>query len=67
MGLAIAVGVASSVAGLYLSFWLDVASGATIVLVQTGIFLATLAISPRTGLLRRARPQPAEAVMPPPG
>jgi ABC-type Mn2+/Zn2+ transport system permease subunit len=65
MGLAIVVGVASSVAGLYLSFWLDVASGATIVLVQTGIFLATLALSPRTGLLRRARPQPAEAVLPP--
>ena len=58
MGLAIAVGVASSVAGLYLSFWLDVASGATIVLVQTGIFLVVLALSPRTGLLgRRARPR----------
>ena len=56
MGLAIAVGIASSVAGLYLSFWLDVASGATIVLVQTGIFLVVLALSPRTGLLgRRAR------------
>jgi ABC transporter family protein len=56
MGLAIVVGVLSSVAGLYLSFWLDVASGATIVLVQTGIFLVVLAVSPRTGLLgRRSR------------
>jgi ABC-type Mn2+/Zn2+ transport system permease subunit len=61
MGLAIVVGVLSSVTGLYLSFWLDVASGATIVLVQTGIFLAVLAISPRTGLLgRRARAGTAE-------
>ena len=51
MGLAIVVGVLSSVAGLYLSFWLDVASGATIVLVQTAIFLVVLAVSPRTGLL----------------
>ena len=47
--------VASSVVGLYLSFWLDVASGATIVLVQTALFLAILALSPRTGLLRRRR------------
>ena len=39
--------------GLYLSYWLDVASGATIVLVQTGLFLAALALGPRTGLLSR--------------
>lgn len=61
MGLAIVVGVASSVAGLYLSFWLDVASGATIVLVQTAIFLAVLAVSPRTGLLARRREAALEA------
>jgi manganese/iron transport system permease protein len=57
MALAVALGVGASVAGLYLSFWLDVASGATIVLVQTGLFLAALAFGPRTGLLsRRAVP-----------
>jgi manganese/iron transport system permease protein len=57
MALAIVLAVASSVAGLYLSFWLDVASGATIVLVQTALFLVVLAISPRTGrLTRRRRP-----------
>jgi manganese/iron transport system permease protein len=61
MGLAIVVGVLSSVAGLYLSFWLDVASGATIVLVQTAIFLAVLAVSPRTGLLARRREPALEA------
>ena len=60
MGLAIGVGVASSVVGLYLSFWLDVASGATIVLVQTAVFLVVLGLSPRTGLLGR-RSRAAEA------
>ncbi len=49
MGLAIAIGVGSAVFGLYLSFWLDVASGATIVLVQTALFLLTLAASRRAG------------------
>ena len=55
MALAIVLAVASSVAGLYLSFWLDVASGATIVLVQTAVFLLVLSVSPRTGLLSRRR------------
>ena len=48
------VGIASSIVGLYLSYWLDVASGATIVLVQTATFLAALALGPR-GLLARRR------------
>jgi len=51
---AAAIGVASAVVGLYVSYWLDVASGATIVLVQTGTFLATLALGPR-GLIARRR------------
>ena len=51
--LAVAIGIGSSVLGLYVSYWLDVATGATIVLVQTGLFLAALALGPRTGLLRR--------------
>ncbi len=53
MGIAIVVAVGSVIGGLYLSFWLDVASGATIVLVQTGLFLLTLALGPRTGFLAR--------------
>jgi manganese/iron transport system permease protein len=53
MGLAIVVGIGSSIGGLYLSYWLDVASGATIVLVQTGLFLVALVLGPRTGLLAR--------------
>ena len=53
MLLAVAIGIGSSVLGLYVSYWLDVASGATIVLVQTAVFLAALAVGPRTGLLAR--------------
>jgi len=55
MGLAIVLGVASAVIGLYVSYWLDVASGATIVLVETSFFLLALALGPRTGLLSRRR------------
>ena len=51
---AAAVGVASAIAGLYLSYWLDVASGATIVLVQTALFGLALVIAPR-GLIARRR------------
>lgn len=60
MTAAIVVGVAAAVVGLYASYWLDVASGATIVLVETAIFLLVLALGPRTGLLaRRTRPSVA--------
>jgi manganese/iron transport system permease protein len=55
MTVAVAVGVLGSVAGLYLSYWLDVATGATIVLVQTALFVAALALGPRTGVLGRGR------------
>jgi ABC-type Mn2+/Zn2+ transport system permease subunit len=54
--LAVAIGIGSSVLGLYVSYWLDVATGATIVLVQTGLFLVALVLGPRTGLLSRRRP-----------
>ncbi len=56
VGLAIAISVLSSVVGLYLSFWLDVASGATIVLTQTVVFLLALFLGPRRGLLSRRQP-----------
>jgi len=62
MAAAVVVGIASAVVGLYLSYWLHAASGATIVLVQTGAFLLVLALGPRTGLLARLRRPPmAEA------
>jgi manganese/iron transport system permease protein len=54
MLLAAGVGISSALVGLYLSYWLDVASGATIVLVQTAAFLVALAVGPR-GLLAQRR------------
>lgn len=39
---AVVIAVGASALGLYVSYWLDVASGATIVLVQTVVFLAVL-------------------------
>lgn len=50
------VGIGSAFIGLWASYWLDVASGATIVLVETTAFLAVLALGPRTGLMARRRP-----------
>ena len=50
---AIAVAVVSSVLGLYLSFYLNVASGATIVLVETAMFAIAFVVSPKTDLFRR--------------
>ena len=53
MAIAAIVGIASSVIGLYASYWLDVASGATIVLVQTSMFGLALVFGPRGALARR--------------
>jgi manganese/iron transport system permease protein len=55
MATAALIGVGSAVTGLYLSHWFDVASGATIVMVQSFIFAVTLLFSPRSGLLARRR------------
>ncbi len=56
MLVAVAVALVCTVTGLYLSFYLAVASGAAIVLVTTLAFLLALAFSPRRGLLTRGRP-----------
>ena len=45
------IGAASSVLGLYLSFYINVASGASIVLVATAIFAIIFVIAPRRGAL----------------
>ena len=37
------MGAVSGVVGMYLSYWLDVSSGATIVLLEAGVFLAVFA------------------------
>jgi manganese/iron transport system permease protein len=57
MAISILVGVVAAVGGLYLSYWLDVASGATIVLVESALFLVALLFGGRGGLLRSRRPQ----------
>jgi len=59
MATAVALAVGASVVGLYLSYWLDVASGATIVLVQTSIFLVVLAVGPSARGMRRSRARAA--------
>ena len=53
MGLAALFGSFSAVAGLYLSFYLNVASGPAVVLVCTLLFLLALFLSPRRGLVWR--------------
>ncbi|MBE3111202.1 MAG: metal ABC transporter permease, partial [Acidobacteria bacterium] len=53
------LGLASSVIGLYVSYYASVASGAAIVLVATFIFAVVLVLSPRRGLLAAMR-RPAE-------
>lgn len=47
------VGVISAVIGLYFSFTFNMASGATIVLVATGLFMIALLFSPKNGIVWR--------------
>ena len=47
MALAVIVGDLSAIVGLFLSYWLDSAFGATIVLTATAIFLLSTLFSPR--------------------
>jgi ABC-type Mn2+/Zn2+ transport system permease subunit len=65
MVLAAFIGALSGIAGLYLSFYISVASGAAIVLVCTAFFLLTLFFSPRRGLVwawvQRSKEQYQEA------
>jgi manganese/iron transport system permease protein len=61
MTLAAILAAVSAVVGLYLSFYLNLASGASIVLVETLWFGLALILGPRTGLLSRARPASASS------
>jgi manganese/iron transport system permease protein len=61
MALAAVLAAVSAVVGLYLSFYLNVASGASIVLVETLWFALAFALGPRAGLLSRARPATASS------
>jgi ABC-type Mn2+/Zn2+ transport system permease subunit len=53
MVLAAVLAMVAAIGGLYLSFYLNVASGASIVLVETLFFAIALVLGPRTGLLAR--------------
>jgi manganese/iron transport system permease protein len=47
-----AIGSFSSILGLYVSYYLSIASGSAIVLVSTSIFVIAYLFSPRKGILR---------------
>lgn len=49
--LSAAIGAVSGIAGLYLSYHLSIASGASVVLVATGVFVVVFLFAPRTGVL----------------
>ena len=53
MAVSAVVGAASSVAGLYASYYLNVASGAAVVLIATAAFLLAYLFAPRRGLFAR--------------
>lgn len=60
MAVAALIGAFSSVSGLYISFYWNVASGAAVVLVATAIFLTAFLFAPQRGALwqwRRGRRQ----------
>jgi len=62
MAVSALIGVVSAVGGLYLSYYLDVASGGAMVLVATAIFVLAFLFAPRKGVVwgvrrpRRVRP-----------
>jgi ABC-type Mn2+/Zn2+ transport system permease subunit len=49
------LGALSSIVGLYLSYYVNVVSGAAIVLTATAFFLIAWLFNPRQGVLRRSR------------
>jgi manganese/iron transport system permease protein len=51
MGLAAFIGALSGLIGLYLSYYISVASGAAIVLVSVGFFVLALVVAPHRGWL----------------
>ena len=46
-------GIISSIAGMYISYYLNVPSGAAIVLVVSCLFVLALLLSPSQGILTR--------------
>jgi manganese/iron transport system permease protein len=56
VAVAVILAALSALLGLYLSFYLNLASGASIVLIETLFFAIALVGGPKTGLLSRVRP-----------
>lgn len=50
-----ALSAVASVVGIYLSYWLDAASGGLVVLVQGAVFALVYLFAPRQGVLHRLR------------
>lgn len=53
MAVAALIGALSSIAGLYLSYYVNIASGAAVVLVATAIFTVVFLVAPGRGVLWR--------------
>lgn len=56
MALSIAIGVGSSLAGLFLSYWINTPSGGTMVLTATFVFFAAAVFSPKRRRFRLGQP-----------
>ncbi len=54
MAVAALIGAFSSIAGLYVSFYVHIASGAAVVLVATAVFVVVFLFGPREGVVRAA-------------
>ena len=50
--LAVISSVISSLLGVYISYWSDIETGGSIVLVQTTLFLLAFLFAPRYGILK---------------
>jgi manganese/iron transport system permease protein len=61
VSIAIAIGVVCPVIGLYASYWLNSATGATIVLVETAVFVVALVVARRPGASSPVASQPPAA------
>ncbi|MEB3280102.1 MAG: metal ABC transporter permease [Lyngbya sp.] len=63
MGLGAIFGIFSSVAGMYISYYLNVPSGAAIVLTVSGLFILALLFSPSQGILTRPEVNSCRSVL----
>lgn len=55
LGIAVAIGVLTSLFGTYLSYYLDGATGGVIVVLQTAVFLLAFVFAPKHGMLASRR------------